>query len=167
MSASGSASAIYMCFGSIAGEAQAPGQLSKAPASGGWMSLESCSFQGSMNFGQRSAEQLRGGGDISDVTVTKVTDASSPGLLRLSVLGDFSHAAVIVFLRTSAGGAQEEFLRLELRDCGITSCQIDSQDGERSVETYTIRFATLDINSFIFDTRGQRSQISQSIFNQF
>jgi len=165
MSASGSASAIYMCFGSVAGEAQAPGQMSKAPASGGWMSLESCSFQGSMNFGQRAAEQMKGGGDISDVRVTKVTDASSPGLLRLALLGDFSHAAVIVFLRTG-GGAQEEYLRLELRDCGITSCQIDSLDGERSIETYTIRFATLDINSFLFDTRGQRSKISQSIFNQ-
>lgn len=166
MSANGSAGGVFMCFGSVAGEAKTPAQISKAPASGGWMPLESCQWAGSMNYGARSSERTSDTADASPVVITKVTDASSTGLLRQAILGDFSNQAVIVFLRTGTGGKAEEYLRLELQDCGIVGFDIAGTGDERSLETYTIHYAAMDVRSFTFEGTSQRSQVSYTIRNQ-
>lgn len=163
---SGSASAIYMCFGSVAGEAQAPANSRKAPASGGWMELLSCNFAGSLNYGSRAADTVENQSDASPVTISKVTDASSPGLLRQAILGAFDNQAVIVFLRTGPAGDQVEFLRLELQDCGITSFGIEGGGTERAVESFTIRYAAMEVKSYTFDAAGQRNQVSYVVKNQ-
>lgn len=163
---SGSASAIYMCFGSVAGEAQAPANSRKAPASGGWMQLSSCSFAGSMNYGGRAAEAVANQSDTTPVTVTKLTDASSPGLLRQAILGAFDNQAVIVFLRTGPRGDQVEFLRLELQDCGITGFSIEGTLADRAAESFTIRYAAMEVKSYTFDAAGQRNQVSYVVKNQ-
>src|SRR5690606_20269460 len=99
---------ICMCYDGVRGESQLlPGTVRKSPASGGWMDLTSCSFAASSNFGQRSAEQIQGAGDVTDVAITKVTDASSVGLFREALLGEFDKNVVITFLRTGRAGPQE------------------------------------------------------------
>lgn len=166
MSASGSASMVFMCFGSLAGEVAALEHISKAPASGGWISLEACQWSGSMNYGGRAAEQTTNTADAAPVVITKVTDAASPGLLRQAILGDFSNQAVITFVRTGETGKVEEYLRLELQDCGITSFDITSTGGQRSLETFTIKYAAISVRSFTFEGAKQRNQISYTIINQ-
>jgi|GEM_PF-3475673 len=162
----GSASMVFMCFGNLAGEAQTPGPIAKAPASGGWMKLTSCQWSGSMNYGARAAERIVDSADAAPVVVTKVADGSSTGLLRQAILGDFSNQAVIVFLRTGAGGRADEYFRLELLDCGIVGFDVASTNGERNIETFTIRYAALDVRSFAFEGANQRNQVSYTILNQ-
>jgi len=151
---SDSGSSIYMCYGSVRGESTAPAKVRKAPASGGWMELLSCSFAGSVNYGQRYAMQVAGGGDVLPVQVTKLTDASSTGLFREALLGSFDKNVVITFLRTGPDGPQE-YLRLELEGCGLVDFQIDSPAEERATERFAIRYGQMSVISMTFDDRGQ------------
>lgn len=166
MSGSGSTSTVFMCFGSVAGEAKELAQISKAPASGGWMALESCQWSGSMNYGARSSERTSDTADASPVVVTKLTDGSSTGLLRQAILGDFSNQAVIVFLRTGTGGRGDEYLRLELQDCGIVSFDVTGAGDQRNVESFTIQYAAMEVRSFTFEGATQQNQVSYTIVNQ-
>jgi type VI protein secretion system component Hcp len=160
------AGSVFMCFGSLPGDAQAPGQISKSPASGGWIRLLSCQWSGSINYGARSADGVSDAADASPVVITKVTDSSSTGLLRQAILGDFRNSAVIVFIRTGSGGKPDEYLRLELENCGIVDFGIANHDGERSTETYTIQYGAMDVRSFAFEGASQRNQVSYTIVNQ-
>ena len=67
MSGTGSASSVYMCYGSVRGEAEVPAKVKKAPASGGWMKLTGCSLAAAVNYGQRFSAQMQGGGDVTPV----------------------------------------------------------------------------------------------------
>ena len=153
---SGSDSSIYMCYGSVRGESDAPSKLRKAPASGGWMKLTSCSFAGSVNYGQRFAMQVPGGGEVTPVQVTKVTDASSTGLFREALLGTFDKNVVIVFVRTGTQGPQE-YLRLELQGCGLVDFRIDGAGEDRSNESFAIRYGQMSVISAMFDAAGQQN----------
>lgn len=155
MSATTSGSTVYMCYGSIRGEAEVPGKVKKSPASGGWMLLTGCSFAAATNYGHRFAMQVEGGGDVTPVKVTKVTDASSTGLLREALLGaNFDKNVAIVFLRTGEAGPQE-FMRVELEGCGIVDFTVDSGADERATETYLIRYGRMSVISWSYDARGQ------------
>lgn len=162
---SGSASAVYMCFGSVPGEAEAPANSRKAPASGGWMELSACSFGGSINYGMHAGAARDSETDATPVKVTKLTDASSPGLLRQAIFGSFDNPAVIVFLRTGPDKKQEEFLRLELTDCGIVGLSLESVGGERNTEMYEIRYGMMQVKSFTWDASGNRNQMACMIKN--
>lgn len=150
---SGSDSSIYMCYGPVRGESSVPAKIRKAPASGGWTELLSCSFAGSVNYGDRYAMQVPGGGDVTPVLVTKITDASSTGLFREALLGSFDKNVVITFLRTGRDGPQE-YLRLELQGCGLVDFQIDS-DHQRATERFAIRYGQMSVISTTFDADGQ------------
>jgi type VI protein secretion system component Hcp len=163
---SGSESAVFMCFGSVPGEAEAPANSRKAPASGGWMELSACSFGGSINFGMRSAATRETEADATPVKITKRTDASSPGLLRQAIFGAFDNPAVIVFLRTGPNKQQEEFLRLELTDCGIVGLSLESVAGDRNTEMYEIRYGMMQVKSFTWDASGNRNQMACMVKNQ-
>jgi len=151
---SGSASTVYMCYGSIRGEAEVPGKVKKAPASGGWMKLTGCSLSAAMNYGQRFAMQVEGGGDVTPVQVSKVTDASSTGMFREALLGNADKNAVITFLRTGTDGPQE-FMRVELEGCAIVDFAIASGGDDRAVEKFSIRYGRMSVISWGYDARGQ------------
>jgi type VI secretion system secreted protein Hcp len=146
---------ICMCYDGVRGESRrVPDAVKKSPASGGWMDLKSCSFAAGSNFGQRSSEQIQGAGDVTDVTITKLTDASSTGLFREALLGEFDKNVVITFMRTGRAGPQE-YLRLELQQCGISSFGSQSVGNDRPVESFSIRYGRMVITSFAFDKGGQ------------
>lgn len=163
MSGTGSSSSIYMCYGSVRGEADTPSKVSKAPASGGWMVLSSCSFAGAINFGQRFAMQVEGGHDATPVKVSKLTDASSSGLFRESLLGSFDKNVAITFLRTGED-APQEYMRLELEGCGIVDFAIESGGLSRAVETFSIRYGRMSVISWGYDARGQPTAKSMTMF---
>ncbi len=156
MSGTESASSVYLCYGSVRGEADVPGKVKKTPASGGWMKLASCSLAASTNYGQRFSMQVQGGGDVTPVQVTKVTDASSTGMFREALLGTFDKNAVVTFLRTTPGGTgPQEYMRIELEGCGIVDFAIDGAGGERATETFGIRYGRMTVISWGYDARGQ------------
>lgn len=155
MSGTGSASSVYMCYGSVRGEAEVADKVRKAPASGGWMTLTGCSLAAATNYGQRFSMQVQGGGDVTPVQVTKVTDASSTGLFRESLLGTFDKNVVITFLRTSPGGGPQEYMRIELEGCGIVDFSINSDGEDRATEKFAIRYGRMSVVSWGYDTRGQ------------
>jgi type VI protein secretion system component Hcp len=154
MSGNASASSVYMCYGSVRGEAETPAKVSKVPASGGWMHLDGCSFAGAVSVGQHASVQVEGGAEAAPVQVTKVTDASSTGLFRDSLFGTFDQNVVITFLRTGTDGPQE-YMRLELEGCGIVNFAIDSDGMERATERFSIRYGRMTVISWGFDARGQ------------
>lgn len=157
----GSASeAIYMCFGSVAGEALTAKQIPKSPASGGWIKLSGCSFAGRVSHPQFTTPQSEFEGEVEPVRVSKVTDASSVGLLREALTGRFDQPAVIVFVRTTADGPSE-YLRLEMQNCGITQFDMAGAQ-ERQTETYEIRCSAMTIMSWRYSgtTRGAQSVVT-------
>ncbi|MBW6400955.1 type VI secretion system tube protein Hcp [Roseomonas sp. HJA6] len=163
---SGSESTIFMCYGSVRGESEVPAKVRKAPASGGWMKLLTCSFAGSVNYGQRFAQKTDGGGDVTPVTVTKVTDASSTGLFREALLGTFDKNVVITFMRSGPDGPQE-YLRLELQGCGLVDFQMDSGGDKRATERFSIRYGQMSVISSGFDKAGIASTLGfATVVNQ-
>lgn len=164
MSGTTAASTIFMCFGSVRGEAEMPVKASKAPASGGWMKLTRCTFVGSMDYGQRFAGQVEGGGEATPVEVEKVTDASSTGMFREALLGTFDKNVVITFLRTGPDGPQE-YMRLELEGCGIVDFSIDGAGAERAVEKFSIRYGRMSVISWGYDGRGHAAGQAMAMFD--
>lgn len=156
MSGSATTSTIYLCYGSVRGEAEVPGKVKKAPASGGWMKLASCSLTAAMNYGERISTQVTGGGDVTPVQITKLTDASSTGMFREALLGSFDKNAVITFMRSGTGDPQE-YLRVELQGCGIVEFGIDSAGEERATESFSIRYGRMTVISWRYDASGQAS----------
>lgn len=158
MASSGPGSeSIYMCFGSVPGEARTTLQISNAPASGGWIKLSSCGFSGRVGHPQMTEAQSGFEGEVPPVRVTKVTDASSVGLLREALMGRFDTPVVIVFVRTGNSGPQE-YIRLELEGCGIVEFGMEGAE-ERQTESYSIRCEQMTITTWRFSgtTRGAQS----------
>ncbi|MBP0466765.1 type VI secretion system tube protein Hcp [Roseomonas sp. PWR1] len=156
---------IYMCFGDVRGDVQVPGQISKAPASGGWMTLLSVEFAAHVNYGQRTAA-FKEGSDATPLRVTKETDSSSTGMLRNALLGAHDKGVAIVFLRTSDGEAPQEYMRLELVNAGITDFSIEGGADERSTESYAITFAEITVITWIHDGSARGSQAVAIIQNR-
>ncbi|MBR0684071.1 type VI secretion system tube protein Hcp [Roseomonas eburnea] len=150
---------IYMCFGSVPGEARTTLHISNSPASGGWIKLSSCNFGGRVSHPQLTTKQSEFEGEAQPVRVTKVTDASSVGLLREALTGRFDQPVVIVFVRTTNSGPAE-YIRLEMQDCGIV--EFDMAGGEeRQTESYEIRCSMMTLTTWRFagNTRGAQSVV--------
>lgn len=158
----GASEAIYMCFGSVSGEVRTVGNIQNSPASGGWIRLGSCSFSARVGHPQMTEAQSDFEGEVPPIRITKVTDASSVGLLRESLMGRFDQPAVIVFVRTGASGPQE-YIRIEMAGCGIVAFSMEGGD-ERQTETYDIRCQNVTIMSWRFSgtTRGAQAVVSLS-----
>jgi type VI protein secretion system component Hcp len=157
---------IFMCFGDVRGDATTPGSISKAPASGGWMWLESVDFGASVNFGQRTATHKEGGSEAMPVRITKRTNSSTTGMLRNALLGEHNKGVTIIFLRTGGDEAKEEFMRLELVDAGITDFSIEGGADERSIETYAISFAEISVITWLHDGSARGAQAVVTIQNR-
>jgi type VI protein secretion system component Hcp len=158
-------SAIFMCFGDVRGDAPTPGDISKAPASGGWMQLHSVDFGAHVNYGQRTATHKEGS-DATPIRITKDTDSSSTGMLRNALLGEHDKGVAIVFLRTGDGQAPQEYLRLELVNAGITDFAIEGGAEERSTETYAISFAEITVIGWVHDGSARGAQTVAIIQNR-
>lgn len=151
---SASAGTIYMCYGSIRGEAEVPPGVSRLPASGGWMKLTSCSLTAAINYATQSSVQLQSSADAPPALVTKLSDASSTGLFRESLLGTSSQPVVIIFVRTGTDGPQE-YMRFELEECGIMDFAVESGADERATEKFAITFNRLTVISWDYNSRGE------------
>jgi type VI protein secretion system component Hcp len=145
--------AIFLSYQGVEGEATVAGHISSAPAGGAWIELSTCTFSGAADYAQQSAARDKMQTELR-VSVTKLVDAATIGLLRESINGDFKKNAVISFVRQSAGDTAE-YLRLELANCGIVAFGVDSGE-DRGVERFDLHCGELTIMSWAFQgsTRG-------------
>lgn len=126
--------AIYMKFGNIAGDVTTDGFKD-------WISVDS--FQWGVGRGIGSAA---GGLDnregtepsISEVTVSKQMDKSSPKLFQDAVGGDLSTTVKFAFTTTSKDKV-DKFLEYELTNCGLSGYSISS-GGDRPTESISLNF---------------------------
>jgi type VI secretion system secreted protein Hcp len=110
----------------------------------GWIELQS--FQWGVGRGIHSA--ARGATtrehsepNVTEVTVTKLTDVSSPKLFLESVAGVLDHKVTIKFTTTTKGKV-ETYLTFELEDTGVSGFSLSSV-GEAPMESLTLNFTKI------------------------
>ncbi len=129
--------ALFMQFASIAGDVTTAGFE-------GWTELTS--FQWGVGRGVGSAmsgamSRESSVPSISEIVVTKMMDAASPGLWTDSVAGVFDSAVTITFTTTSQGQT-EKFLSYELTNCGLSGYSVSS-GGDMPSESLSLNFAVV------------------------
>jgi type VI secretion system secreted protein Hcp len=78
---------------------------------------------------------------VTEVTVTKLTDVSSPKLLYESVGGLLNHKVTVKFTTTTKGKV-ETYLTFELEDTGVSGFSMSSA-GEAPMESLTLNFTKI------------------------
>src|SRR5205085_2502586 len=122
---------IYMKYANIKGEVTAK-KWDK------WFEVDS--FQWGIG---RSISQVGGGGiskresstpDVSEITVTKQTDAATTDLLKEALGAKMDNKVQIDFTRTGQKGEEEPWLQLTLTDTAVSGFSMSS-GGERASES--------------------------------
>jgi type VI secretion system secreted protein Hcp len=129
--------AIYMKYGSIKGPVTTEGFKD-------WIELHSFQWGagraiGSAARGSTSREHSEP--NLSEVTVTKQTDVSSPKLFLESVAGKLDNKVTLKFTTTTKGKV-ETFLTYELTDCGLSAYTLSS-GGEMPTESLRLNFTKI------------------------
>jgi type VI secretion system secreted protein Hcp len=78
-----------------------------------------------------------------DFVIIKRSDASSPLLLEAACAGDTIDEALLTV--SKAGGQQEEYLKITLEDCIISSYNTSSTSSEEPTESVSINFAKMEM----------------------
>jgi type VI secretion system secreted protein Hcp len=146
--------AIYMKYGRIDGQVT-------TDAFAKWIELES--FQ----WGVQRATKLPSGGmskressnpQISEITVTKLFDKSSVGIIQQAVAGAYDPKAQIVWTTTTKTKV-ETYLTVELESCAITSFETDSNgrsDSGPPRETLKLNFSRIMWRTSLLNSKGQQ-----------
>ncbi|MEI7713125.1 MAG: type VI secretion system tube protein Hcp [Rhodospirillales bacterium] len=147
--------AIFMLFGSIAGDVATEGFET-------WTELQS--FQWGVGRGVGSAmsgamSREASVPSISEIVVTKRMDAASPALWTDSVAGMFNTAVTITFTTTSQG-ATEKFLSYELTDCGLSGYSVSS-GGDMPQESLSLNFAKISWTLTPVKSDGSGTPVTQ------
>jgi type VI secretion system secreted protein Hcp len=129
--------AIYMKYGSINGAVTTSGFTK-------WIELNSFQWGvgraiGTAARGSTSREHSEP--TLSEVTVTKRTDVSSPKLLLESVAGKLDNKVTIKFTTTTKGKV-ETFMTYSLTDCGVSGYSLESE-GDMPTESISLNFAKI------------------------
>lgn len=133
--------AIVMKFGDkIKGESEIEGYKD-------WITLESCQWgvgRGLADPSSTGSSSTREGtkASVSEITVSKVLDNSSPGLLRDALDGKIDTTVKITFLRTGQG-KPEPYLEFILEKCGLSGYSMSS-GGDRPGETLALNFTKVE-----------------------
>jgi type VI secretion system secreted protein Hcp len=100
---------------------------------------------------ERSGAHASGGGggagkvSVHDISITKFVDKASPELMLRCANGQHIKEAVITMRK--AGGTQQEYLVVTLKDVMITSYSLRSGDGDaRPMEEVSLNFTTFEMD---------------------
>jgi len=147
--------AIFMKFGDITGDVETSG-FEK------WTELQS--FQWGVGRGVGSA--MSGGNSregsipsVSEITVTKRMDGSSPGLWTDGVAGELNTVVTISFTTTSKGETTQ-YLSYELTDCGVSGYSVSS-GGDFPQESLSLNFAKISWSLTVRQDDGSGSPVTQ------
>lgn len=87
---------------------------------------------------------------ISEVTITKVADASSTALFKESVTGSSGKKVVIKFVQTGSDKLVE-FMTYTLEDCMVSGYSITADAENDPTETISLSFAKVMLNYNDYD----------------
>ena len=141
---------IYMKYANIKGEVTAK-KWDK------WFEVDS--FQWGIG---RSITQVGGGGiskresstpDVSEITVTKQTDAATTDLLKEVLGAKMDNKVQIDFTRTGQKGEEEPWLQLTLTDAAVSGFSMSS-GGERASESLSLNYTKIEVKYTVYDDKG-------------
>jgi type VI secretion system secreted protein Hcp len=121
--------------------------------------LESWSFgvaQTGLEFGSRSGlggAAAAGKANFQDLTISKLTEKSSPKLFEHSATGKHIPKGVLTCRRP--GGKQEVFLTVKLEDVIVTNYQHGGAGTGVPTEQVSLNFGTIEVEYFAQDQKGQ------------
>jgi len=124
----------------------------------GEIEIESYSL-GLTNTGSFSQAPGAGGGsgkvNFQDAHFSKKLDCSSPLLKLACATGQHIKEALLVCRK--AGGDQQEYLKIKLNDCLISSYQVGGHGGDNLIPTdqFSINFAKINIEYMPQDAQGK------------
>jgi type VI secretion system secreted protein Hcp len=142
--------AIYMQYETVDGE------VTTSPYAK-WIEINS--FQ--LGVG-RSISMPLGGGvskressnpSVSEVTVTKDTDSTSPKFFEQSLHGKMDSKVKFAFVRTKTGGETEAYLEFALTNCAVSGYSLSS-GGDRPSESISINFTKIEHKYTSYDEKG-------------
>jgi type VI secretion system secreted protein Hcp len=127
-----------------------------------WIELESHHFGTARHIGS-----ARGGaGDressevsVSEMTLVKVWDSSSPKLFNESVGGKGDKSAVLKTTST-VGGKVDTYLKIELKNCFVSAYSFHGQGHDKPKETLTLNFTEISITHTERDEKGGGSPVT-------
>jgi type VI secretion system secreted protein Hcp len=90
---------------------------------------------------------------ISEISVTKDMDSTSPKFFSESVIGKLDNDVKIVITRTKPGGETEAFCEYTLKNCAISGYSTSS-GGDRPSESLSINFTNIEFKYTAFDVKG-------------
>jgi type VI secretion system secreted protein Hcp len=129
--------ALYMKYGSIKGAVTTEGFKD-------WIELHSFQWGVSRHIGtaQRSMHgREHSEPNLSEITVTKATDASTPKLFLDAVAGKLDNKVTIKFT-TTVKGKVETFLTWELENTGLSHYSLSS-GGDNPMESLALNFTKI------------------------
>lgn len=141
---------IYVKYGSISGEVTATKWKQ-------WVEVDS--FQWGVG---RSISMPSGGGTskresstptISEITVSKATDATTTSWLKEVYGTKQDNKCEVVFTRTGTKGEEEEFLHLTLTDTAVSGYSFSS-GGDRPQESLSLNFTKIETKYISYDDKG-------------
>lgn len=114
----------------------------------GMIDIESFSFGGSnrgVTAGAAGADGRKGIVELSNLCLTKHTDAATPLIFKALVEGKPISKAVLMIRK--AGGGQKEFMRYTLEDVYVSSQHINSSHGseQQPIENFCLNFRKIQI----------------------
>jgi len=144
--------ALYMKYGNINGEVKTKGFE-------GWIELHSVQWGVGRGISSGAGGQSKREASVpslSEVTVTKTMDNSSPELLKEALGGKLNTKVEIALTRTDQGGKHVAFQTYTLSDTGISGYSM-SAGGDHPVESISLNFAKIESKHVSLDS-GMRSQ---------
>ena len=151
---------IVISYEGVPGDIAWIGGIGVSPPGEGWIPAEQCSFWTADLHAVSPGDQARLQTEIKVSFVTQVNMATN-GLLRAGLTGSFDKSAVIAFLRTAPDGTYEEYIRLELENCGLSEVMIESHADRPHVHG-VLSCGQITIMSWSFDgsTRGAAARVT-------
>jgi type VI secretion system secreted protein Hcp len=92
---------------------------------------------------------------LSDMSITKVVDSSSPALFKAVCTGQHIAEAVLSINRADGKGGKVEYLKYTLKDVVCSSYQASGSDGTGlPLESFALNYAILQVAYTVTDQTG-------------
>ncbi len=107
----------------------------------------------SMPLGGGVSKRESSNPSISEITITKDLDSTSPKLMEQALVGKMNSKAEFAFVRTKTGGETEDYLHVTLTNCAISGYSASS-GGDRPSESVSVNFTKIEYKYTSYDEKG-------------
>jgi type VI secretion system secreted protein Hcp len=142
--------AVYMNYKGIDGE------VTTSPYQK-WIEIHSFQFgvgrSISMPMGGGVSKRESSNPSVSEITITKDTDSTSPKFMEQALVGKMDSDVKFAFVRTKTGGETEAYLEFTLSNCAVSGYSMSS-GGDRPNESISINFTKVEQKYTAYDLKG-------------